>query len=223
MNTKTHQYKGSLTYSEIAEGMNAARENASRLLEDAILLLENGRYPSALSLAVLSIEESGKLSIFRQMVLSKSEADLKSAWKSYRSHQKKNVAWIFVELYKMGARKIDQFKELYDENSGHPEILDQLKQLGFYSDCLGKAHWSRPIEAIDAELAKGIVTVAKVLLREKVLSEREIELWATIVGPVYNNDMLSMKMAVMKWFETMVSEGLLEEKEIKFSDFLGIE
>jgi len=203
--------------------MNAARENASRLLDDAILLLENKRYASALSLAILSIEESGKLSVFRDMALSKSDEDLKSAWKSYRSHQKKNAAWIFIELYKKGARKLDQFQELHDKNSDHPAVLDQLKQLGFYSDCLGKGHWSRPSEVIDSEIAESIVTVAKVLLSKKQHTAREIELWVTIVGPVYKSDMLSMKKAVKTWFEKMVSEGLLEEKQIKFSDFLGVE
>ena len=45
--------------------MNAARRNARRLAEDAKLLLEAGRYPTATALAVLSIEESGKMSILR--------------------------------------------------------------------------------------------------------------------------------------------------------------
>jgi AbiV family abortive infection protein len=34
--------------------------NAQRLLDDARLLFEHGRYPTSLSIAVLSMEESGK-------------------------------------------------------------------------------------------------------------------------------------------------------------------
>jgi AbiV family abortive infection protein len=40
--------------------MDAVLENARRLLNDARLLFNNGRYPTATSLAVLSIEEFGK-------------------------------------------------------------------------------------------------------------------------------------------------------------------
>jgi len=41
-----------------------------RLVEDAKLLLANDRLPSACSLAVLSIEESGKASILRRIACS---------------------------------------------------------------------------------------------------------------------------------------------------------
>ncbi len=54
------QYKGELNATEITLGINAARRNATRLAEDASLLIDNKRYPSGLALAILSIEESGK-------------------------------------------------------------------------------------------------------------------------------------------------------------------
>jgi AbiV family abortive infection protein len=41
--------------------MNAAARNAARLVSDAEILLGAKRYPSAAALAVLAIEESGKL------------------------------------------------------------------------------------------------------------------------------------------------------------------
>ena len=59
------QYKGKLDPEQIAQGMNAARRNAQRLADDAKLLLSAKRYPTAASLAILSIEESGKVSILR--------------------------------------------------------------------------------------------------------------------------------------------------------------
>lgn len=65
------QYKSKLSAAEIAAGINAASTNANRLADDAELLLENDRYPSALSLAILSIEESGKVSILRTLALSR--------------------------------------------------------------------------------------------------------------------------------------------------------
>jgi len=49
-------YRGQLNPVQITDGMNVARRNALRLLEDAEILLNSGRYPTALSLAILSIE-----------------------------------------------------------------------------------------------------------------------------------------------------------------------
>ena len=42
---------------------------------------------------------------------------------------------------------------LFDETSDHPFVLDNLKQLGFYTDCLGKATWALPWKVIDEDLA----------------------------------------------------------------------
>ena len=57
------QYRGKLTPAQIAEGMNAAICNARRLEGDAQVLFDLERYPTAASIAVLSIEESRKVSI----------------------------------------------------------------------------------------------------------------------------------------------------------------
>ncbi len=57
-------YKGRLSAGQIAAGMNAARKNAKRLLEDAKLLLEAKRFPTACSLAILSIEEFPQVTNF---------------------------------------------------------------------------------------------------------------------------------------------------------------
>jgi hypothetical protein len=59
MKQKLPQYKGVLASAQIADGMNAATRNSRRLFEDAQLMLEQERYPSAVGLAILSIEESG--------------------------------------------------------------------------------------------------------------------------------------------------------------------
>ena len=63
------QYNGRLTPPQIADGMNAAIRNARRLADDARTLLDLGSYPTAASLAVLSIEERGKVSILRHLAM----------------------------------------------------------------------------------------------------------------------------------------------------------
>jgi len=77
-------YRGKLTPAQVAEGMNAAATNAARLLDDAKLLFEAKRFPTALSLAILSIEESGKLAVLRGIATAKSSQVLLDNWSNYR-------------------------------------------------------------------------------------------------------------------------------------------
>lgn len=68
--------------------------NASRLLADAELLFVNERYPTATSLAILAIEESGKFLDLRRRQKDKSQPNLQ------RLHLKKQaeaLRWVLVE------------------------------------------------------------------------------------------------------------------------------
>jgi AbiV family abortive infection protein len=71
------QYFGALGPKQVAEGMNLALQNARRLLQDAQTLFENGRYPSAAALAILSIEEAGKLAVLRELSLARNQQELR--------------------------------------------------------------------------------------------------------------------------------------------------
>ena len=214
------QWKNSLKPSQVSAGMNAARKNAIRLHEDAELLFSSGRYPSAVSLAILSIEESGKISILRELALAKDGKDVKEAWKSYRSHTKKNASWIFAELVSKGARKLEDFRGLFIEDAEHPALLDNLKQISFYTDCLGKAHWSQPSKVVESDTAKSILGISKLMLSDKEFTEREIELWVEHMKPVWKGPMGPMKNALNEWFKSMVSEGLLVEGKMTAFDFI---
>lgn len=201
--------------------MTAASENAARLAQDAELLLDAGRLPTACSLAALSIEESGKVSILRAMSLARDNIELKEGWRRYRSHTNKNMQWIFPQLVAEGARKLDDFRPLFDKDAEHPYLLDQVKQVGFYTDCLGsKGHWSIPDEVIDGELAGHLVSTAKLLSSVTPTSEREIELWVEHVGPVWKKDMNWMKCAVESWYKSMQREGLEPDGENGMEKFL---
>lgn len=211
MHQKLEIYKGPLTHSKIAEGINAASANALRLAHDARLLLEAGRHPSAISLAALSIEESGKISILRAMSLTASPQDLKSEWRRYRSHTSKNVSWILPQLAAQGAKFLNDLRPLFDAESDHPQLLDQLKQLGFYTDCLGsKANWSKPEEVIDHDLATTLVRTAEILAPKSYVSEREIDLWVEHLGPVWKKSEHLMRLALVSWYRSMQEEGLKE-------------
>jgi AbiV family abortive infection protein len=199
------QYRGELSAQQIADGMNAAARNAKRLFDDATTLFEAKRFPTSCSLAVLSIEESGKPSLLRAIAAVSNENTLKAWWKDYRDHQVKNIAWIITELAAKGAQTLDDLAPIYDKGSDHPAILDVVKQLGFYTDCYGSAHWSEPDDVIDENLAKTLLFTAKVLLPKHEYQVREIELW---IEYVVHRGPLAMRRAAMNFYKAMEREGL---------------
>jgi len=217
MEKKLPQYSGYLDATEVAEGMNAAIDNATRLLSDAEILFKEGRYPSAIALAILSIEEFGKTSMLRGIALANNK-DLKSWWKKYRSHVEKNSEWINPILIAKGARKLSDFKKISDKGSEHPYILDQLKQISFYTDCLGNKNWSIPKKVIDKKLCESIIQVCKILINKKrKITKLEIELWMKHLKPVWMKNMELMENGLINWHKEMIEKGLVEKSEYKYS------
>lgn len=214
------QYKAKLSPYEIAEGMNAAAANARRLVEDAELLLTHDRFPSALSLAALSIEESGKLSILRSIAVARDQKELSDAWREYRSHTRKNKTWPFLQMFLTGARRLSDFRPLFHDGAEHPYLLDKVKQLGFYTDCLGKMHWSVPKDVIDQELAEQIVNIAKLQIPKREVTEREIELWIEHIVPVWRGPMERMEASVAAWYRQMCEENLIQDDPNAMEKFI---
>jgi AbiV family abortive infection protein len=214
-------YTGVLKAQQVADGMNAAFTNATRLLADAKILFEQERFASACSLAILSIEESGKISILRQLAVATNETELKSAWRQYRSHGAKNVQWIVTQLIREGARKLDDFSAVFDENSDHPIVLDTLKQLGFYSDCYGSAvHWSVPAEAIEKSVVEWALLIARVVLPKRAIHLREVELWIECMKPHLHTR--NARQALSEYFIRLQSEGLSDHQSEDIEAFIGI-
>lgn len=220
MSTDLKQYKGALTTSQVVAGMNSAAKNARRLSEDARSLLDAGRFASASSLAALAIEEAGKTSILRELALAANQEDLKKAWKRYRSHRSKNAHWILPHLAASGASNLEELRQIVEPKSDHTALLDRIKQIGFYTDCLGKAHWSVPADVIDQQLATQLVSTAELLSVPKEFTETEIDLWKKHIGPVWRGDMRWMKQALVNWGEEMAAKGLLDDSK-KFERFVN--
>ncbi|HUV75179.1 MAG TPA: AbiV family abortive infection protein [Dehalococcoidales bacterium] len=217
-------YEGKLNNKQVADGINASRRNARRLVEDAQILLESDRYPTAASLAIFSIEESGKEHIIRGMAITETDDEVLQHWKDYRSHTKKNIMWVLPQLVMEGARHLDDFRSLFESTAEHPYILEQVKQIGFYTDCLGKANWSEPMEVIDKDLATMLVQTAKIFLKKGEITTNEIELWVKHLGPVKNGDFSQQKEALLHWYAEMQELGLATkgEKLTDFMQWLGI-
>lgn len=214
------QFRGRLGAADATAGISCARSNAQRLAADAEHLLANGRHASALALAVLAIEEAGKISILRALVLARSDEEARADWKEYRSHTSKNRLWPIIETALHGARRLDDFRGLVADDAEHPAFLDQLKQLAFYTDCLGDRHWSIPSDVIDSELASLIVRTAKLLASGAEITQREIELWMQHVGPVWKQSKEAMEAALVRWENALQVEGLRPPGENQMEKFI---
>ena len=208
---KLSHYNGELSAAQVADGMNAACRNARRLADDAKLLLDAGRYPTAASIAALSIEESGKKSVLRGLALAPNKEARRSAWIGYRSHRSKNAAWILPDLVAKGARDLDSLRPATDASAGHTALLDQVKQIGLYTDCLGDAHWSEPEKVIDENTSRSLVGTADLLATSGVVTVKEIELWVEHMRPVYGAPLEWMKTALLDWFAAMREANLWED------------
>jgi AbiV family abortive infection protein len=209
---KLDQYNGLLTPQQVATGMNLAEENAQRLQRDAALLLELGRKASAMALAILSIEESGKLHILRRLAAAPNPKFARQAWRLYRSHTAKNVQWSMLNFVPPdGKAKLRDFRPMVQPDSDLPHVLDQIKQLALYTDCLGEANWTSPSD-LDETLAEPLVMLADILSKhEREYTAREVELWIEHVGDeaIACEDFSVGGAALVKWYAAMQTEGLI--------------
>lgn len=198
------QYRGPLSALQAAEGMNAAARNARRLAEDGKLLLAAERFPSAASLAILALEECGKSAILRQLLSADSPKELAKNWGRYRKHTEKNYLVLMPDLISQGARKLHEFRNLFtQETASHRATYDTVKQLGFYTDCCGAAHWSIPAEVIDGNLAALLVSLAEVFTHEEdAVTAVELDLWVFYMSEGVTRENL------LKWCCAMVEAGL---------------
>lgn len=210
---KNKQYNQNLTPEKASKGIEAALVNARSLLSDAELLFENERFERAVALAVLAIEEAGKPSILRAILLEVDHKQLKKEWQNYRRHQEKNKFWIAPELMAKGARHIEELRQIVDKDSDHSAVLDNLKQLAFYSDAFSTCKWSLPSEVITKEIAEGILNSAKVMIGKpdrSIESKEELELWVKHLKPVWKSDMVLMKKALINYYQEAEDLGLID-------------
>ena len=220
MQTKLKPYRGKLNAEQIVDGMNAAVRNARRLADDAKTLLGLSRYPSAASLAVLSIEESGKVSVLRLMAAAPDDQSLRSRWKEYTNHRIKNATWVLPGLIEKGFFDLATLSVVVKPNSKHAALMDQLKQLSLYTDCLNDVDWVEPEKLFDKELACQFVDIANKMAINKIYTLKEMELWIEHMKPVCYGSLEDMKEAMFNFCKSMEKEGLNDEGAILTQDFL---
>lgn len=216
--TKVPQYTGTLTPEMLSRGCNLARENAMRLARDARILYESARYPTAITLAILSIEESGKVHILDCLALIDNNAEAAREWKKYRKHTAKNIFWSFTKSPGKSLR------EAVDDIFSHPErpiILEQIKQNSLYTDCLEPGRWITPNqipEKIARPLAEALIEVAE-RNAQGARTEREMQLWIQNVKPFMKDSKEAMDHAIAAHFEMLQREGLMSP-DIEVDDLI---
>lgn len=206
-------YRGHLTAAQVAEGMNAAQNNAARLLQDANLLFDAQRFPSCCALAILAIEEAGKGTVLRSIATASTQEQITESWRGYRSHTRKNAMWKILEHINFSGRtQLEEFMALVEKDAEHPYELDNLKQLCFYTDCLDNRKWSIPENVAGEELARGLLLLGRIIVataQARQHTAREVELWQIHVGPLtHSTNIEDGKRAVGAWFKAMQAEGL---------------
>lgn len=210
---KGHQYTHLLTIDKATKGINIAISNSISLLSDAQLLYSNNRYERAASLAILAIEEIGKTSIIREIVLYDNVHEIKESWKRYRRHTSKNVMWLLPQWMNKGAKKLDEYGSMFNDREG-TQLLDNIKQLSFYTDCYGKCHWNAPSDVIDEPLAKSLIELATLLVqpsKKRMVSTKEIEVWVKHMKPAIKLTHHSAKAALVNCFSELEHLGISEE------------
>ena len=218
--SKLSYFRGRLDVAQIADGMNAAQRNARRLADDARSLFDLARYPTATAIAILSIEESGKVRILRGLALERNAERRCQLWKEFRLHRSKNVAWIIPDLFVTGARTLESLRLAADPSAEHTALLDQVKQLALYTDCLGTGHWSEPLDVINEDLTCSLVSTADLLAKGRTVTRREIELWIEHMGPTYRESLECQKISLSNWYAAMRENGLSQHDSKSVDSFL---
>lgn len=132
-----------LTDAEFRKAVHAAVMTARELCADAELLLNNGRFARAAALAVLAVEEVGKIKVLLRIFHAPNEPSRKTAWKEYRDHRAKSAEMVTAGpgLFKNEVR------------SNFSQQADALKQLGFYSNLLTSGEWVEPAKTVKLDHA----------------------------------------------------------------------
>jgi AbiV family abortive infection protein len=220
LKTLKASYTGKLTPAQAAHGINATIANVNRLAEDAILLFEAERYPSAASLAILAIEEYGKISVLKEIVRAEKDCEIKELWKCYRTHTKKNVTGILPGLLAQNEDFDKAIAQTFDKNSDHPELIDHIKQLGFYTYCMDNENWSCPSNRIDRKIAENYVGIANFFSNATKVTPEEIEVWSNHFKGVSYEDANSFKKALFEYHIELQSRGISSEKLDTFLNYI---
>ena len=201
--------------------MNCAISNADRLVADAELLYQNGRYPSAVAMAILAIRrrEGGSLKEPRGC---QNFRRCPRRWKAYRTHTEKNLKFAFPGLTSKGASKLEDYFPLFKDTQ-YPQLVENFEADKRLYRLSGQGKLVYPKFCHYGGPGRTIVSTARLLIRKKSkITEKEIELWIKHVGPVWKKDLELMKAGLICFYTAMINEGLFNGNLEEVQEFLGM-
>ncbi|MFH1915234.1 MAG: AbiV family abortive infection protein [Pseudomonadota bacterium] len=145
----------------VNNGIGPMIENAVRLYHDALLLYENNRYPTACSVAILAVEELGKILCYMDVAKANPDNEREQK-KALMGHNKKLTILEMLEQFSLPNGEIQKaYVEL--KNIAKNNSVNDLKQWGLYVD-LDNNNWLTPSNRVKKIHAKCLLTCAGHLL-----------------------------------------------------------
>jgi len=168
-------YRGRLTPSNCADGINAARANARRLCAAARILLSAGHVAAATQLCIVAVEEAGKEEFLRDIVVAQTDEDARRAWKAFRSHRMKNSRLFGPLVADAGGSMLDLMMVKADPELA--QLAEDLKQNATYTDCVAGQVWTNPSVAVSPEVAARLLDAAQRLINDGDVAVEELEIF----------------------------------------------
>lgn len=206
---RLRRYVGPLSLAEIERGMHVITQNARDLLDDAEILFREQRYPRAVALAILSVEEIGKLHVLRRLITT-AEPQVKQVWRDFRTHSEKNRLGLFT-AYAKPSPKLRDFRPLFASASMDGDDIETLKQLAFYVDTYERGYWSAPGDVIGESLTGLLLRNARTVVGSggtAVTTLPELELWKKhFADPATFSSIDAAEAALLAYAEEAHSRG----------------
>jgi AbiV family abortive infection protein len=174
--------------------------------------LEHGRWPSALALAILSIEESGKEPLIRHILTTPPGRLRAEAWQAFADHRAKNVMAAFGDFFKQGARTLDDFQALIRSDSPHARQIEELKQSATYVAATDGI-WPEPTEVITEEVARRMVETAERRVALPEWSADHYRIWKKHVAPALGIGDEAARAAIVAAYAEMAELGLVSNDD----------
>lgn len=184
------KYNGKLTLKQISEGIYFCIENALNIFGDAYILIKANRFPRALSLLLIAIQEAGKVNILKNMltISAGEQKRWKEEWQKFRKHEVKNSLGQSIEI---SSEFQDSPGEAFWQQllyiNYFASAREKVRQLGLYIDYIAddKKWW------FPNEITKDMVEIVEnevVKILYKLKMEKEIGLFSVKALKIYQEE-----------------------------------
>ncbi|MBA7486228.1 hypothetical protein ES707_21784 [subsurface metagenome] len=185
-----NKYDDKLTLEQISEGIYLCIENALNLFGDAYVLQKAKRFPRALSLLLVAIQEAGKVNILENMVTISTgdQKRWKKEWQNFRKHKIKDSLGYSIKIssdFHDSPGEAFWQQLLYIKNFASSR--EKVRQLGLYIDYIaGDKKWWSPNEIIEDMVKIAENEVVQILY--KLYRKKELGLFSVKALRIYREE-----------------------------------